>query len=84
MKRHSVLWRSTPKHVDVEIATCYFVFLVGVARLFVYKVPKELEASDQVGSPVAMHKKDLRHSDPTIRTSGADHYGCESRNKGHC
>lgn len=40
----------------------HLVFL-EVARSFVHKVPKELEASDRDGSPVAMHKKDSRHSE---------------------
>ena len=62
MKRHAVIVAIHAKHSDVEIAR-----FLEVARSFVHKVRKELEASSGDMSPVAKRKKASQRSD-SIRT----------------
>ena len=55
MKRHAVIVSLKAGHKDLEIAR-----FLKVARSFVYKVRKELEAQDGKVSPVAKRKKHSR------------------------
>lgn len=62
MKRHAVIVALHAQHSDVEIAR-----FLKVARSFVHKVRKELEASAGQVSPVAKRKKHSQRSD-RVRT----------------
>ena len=62
MKTHSVIVAIQPKHYDLEISQFF-----NVARSFVHKVRRELEASDGNVENVAKHRKHKSCSD-TIRT----------------
>ena len=60
MKRHAIIIALKSEHSDLEIAN-----FLKVARSFVHKVRKELEASDGNVSPVAKRKKHCQRSDTT-------------------
>jgi len=63
IKRHAVIVTIHANHSDLEISQ-----FLEVARLFVHKICRELEASDGNVENVAKRKKHEAHSD-RVRTS---------------
>ena len=63
MKRHAVIVAIHAKHSDLEISQFF-----NVARSFVHKVRRELEASDGNVESVAKHRKHKPRSDTEHQT----------------